>query len=543
MSVTRTRFAPSPTGSLHVGGARTALYCLLYARKSGGKFVLRIEDTDQARSTQSSAQGILRDLRWLGLNWDEGPEVGGEAGPYFQSERLELYAKFFERLLQTGHAYEAWESREELNLLRKTAEANKETFRYRERPLAAEDLARFQSEGRTPILRLRAPNRNITITDEVLGDVTIREEDLEDIVIRKADGFPTYHFAVVIDDHHMDTTVILRGQEHLMNTPKHLGLYEALQWSPPRFSHLPLIFSMQGSKMSKRDKAKKAREMARTVAKNEGLSGWDWLAAKTHLSPDELVRFMKKKNDEVSTAEAIATALGEDLPMIDVMDFRKAGILPEALVNYLALLGWSPGDDREIMTLQEMTQAFSLERINRTAARFDVDKLNWMNGEYIRSASLERLTAALDSFFEVADCPLKTVAPEQQQQLLALYQQRIQTLAELGQKTRFFFQAPTEWNAKAVRKHILKGDGTPRLAAAKQALTSLTDWTQAGLEDCIGTLAEEQGHGLGKYAQPLRIALAGTAVTPSIFETLALFSQDEVLNRIDALLEHLSAEA
>jgi len=541
-SPTRTRFAPSPTGSLHIGGVRTALYCLLWARRTQGQYLLRIEDTDRARSTDESARGVVHDLKWLGLDWDEGPEVGGNVGPYFQSKRLSLYNPYVDQLLETGKAYLAWEDRDELNAMRREAEAEKRTFRYRKKTYSEAELAAFQAEGRKPVVRLSAPGHDVTVHDEVLGEVTIVATELDDIIIRKADGFPTYHFAVVIDDHLMGVDLVLRGQEHLMNTHKHAGIYEALDWAPTSTGHLPLIFNPTGSKMSKRDKAKAARAAAREAAKAEShpKGDWGWLAQRTELPLDDLVRFMKKKNDGVSIANAIARVLDLELPMIDVSDFRKGGYLPEALVNYLALLGWSPGDDREIMTLEEMIEAFSIERITKTPARFDPDKLRWMNGEYIRLLPEARVLAHLNPWLDAEKPAIAQATPEQRQVLLAMHRQRIATFAEFADSARFYFVAPTTYNAKAAKKHLLKGGGVERLQQARAALEDVGRWETDSLERSLNTLCEQTGSKLGKYAQPLRIALSGAAVTPPIFDVLAFLGREEVLTRIDTCVAHFA---
>ncbi|MCO4747001.1 MAG: glutamate--tRNA ligase [Proteobacteria bacterium] len=536
----RTRFAPSPTGSLHVGGARTALYCLLHAHREGGKFILRIEDTDQARSTEESAVGIVADMKWLGLLWDEGPEAGGELGPYFQSRRLELYHKYIQQLLDENKAYYAWESREELNTMRTAAQAAKRDFVFRDPGYPDADVARYKEEGRTPIVRLRAPDHDQVVRDVVLGDVLMPAEKLEDVVICKADGFPTYHFAVVVDDHFMQISQVLRGQEHLMNTPKHLAIYAALGWEPPKYGHMPLIFSMDGSKMSKRDKAKVARAAARQATKERGEQGYQWLADAIGIEMSELTRFMKKKSDGVALAEAIAQEVGAALPLIDVSDFRKAGYLPEALNNFLALLGWSPGDDREIMTLAEMQELFTVERIGKTNARFDTTKLEWLSGETIRRASIDRLVEAHDDYLGHSDSPLAALSADQRRTLIALYQQRMKTFSDLDRQARFFVAAPTEYDAKAAKKHLLKGDGVANLASIREPLAAAT-WTPEGIDEAVKTFAESRELGIGKFAQPLRVAMTGSAVSPGIGDTLAFLDRDEVLARINACLAHFAA--
>lgn len=540
MTVVRTRFAPSPTGSLHVGGVRTALYCMLYAKKHGGSFVLRIEDTDQARSTTEAAVGLLRDLRWCGLDWDEGPGKDGEVGPYYQSERLHIYDRYVEQLLLEGTAYHAWESKSELEALREAAKARKENFAFRRRTYTDEQIASFEAEKRVPVVRIEAPKHDVVINDAILGDVSVAETDLEDIVIRKADGFPTYHFAVVIDDALMGITQILRGAEHLKNTHKHAGIALALGWRLPRVGHLPLIFNPAGQKMSKREKAQTAREAARKEHVTRKLADYAWLAELSGVPLDEIASFMKKENDRIATAEAIATVLRVELPLIEVMDFRKGGYIPEALINYMALLGWNPGDDREILSVDEMVAAFSLDRVNHTAARFDPEKLKWMNGEYLRrlhAANPERLAEVLDAWLEVVDSPIARLDRAQQMILLGMYRDRAATLVDVDRLARFFFERPAAYDEKAVKKWLLGNDGLAVLATCADALAACA-WDVAGIEVSLAAIADGN---VGHVAQPLRVAITGTAVSPPIYDTLAFLSRDEVLARIAACLAAVRA--
>ncbi|MCA9566792.1 MAG: glutamate--tRNA ligase [Myxococcales bacterium] len=546
MSRVRTRFAPSPTGSLHVGGARTALYCWLFARRHEGDFLLRIEDTDRARSTEEATRGILRDMRWLGLAWDEGPEVGGPCAPYFQSERLELYQEHVRALLESGHAYEAWESRDELDALRRVAEAAKENFRFRRRePYTATELQTFREEGRKPVVRLKAPPHAITVDDVVVGTMSQAADEIEDVVILKADGFPTYHFGVVVDDHTMAITHVLRGQEHLMNTPKHLAILEALGWDSPVHAHLPIIFNLSGSKMSKRDKAKAARDGLRDLQKAEGrpADDWAWFASRIDVDAVALHRFMKKKSDDVALATTIAAELGLDLPMIEVMDFRRGGYLAEALLNYLALLGWSAGDDRERYTLEELAEAFSLERVNKQPAKFDPVKLQAMNADWLRDLDRPRYLEALHQWFEVVDTPLARLSEDDLSTVIDLFQSRARTFVDLEKQSAFLRAAPTSWDEKDVAKHIRKGGGLEHLTQARAALADVGRWEADSIERAFQRLCEASGKGLGKYAQPVRIAIAGCAVTPSLWQTLAALDREDVLARIDRALEHLAAEA
>jgi glutamyl/glutaminyl-tRNA synthetase len=535
-SPVRTRFAPSPTGSLHVGGARTALYNLLFARQSGGVFVLRIEDTDQVRSTEEASQGIVRDMRWLGLHWDEGPgRDHPQYGPYHQSQRLELYHRYARQLMEMGRAYEAWETTDELDTERAEAQAAQEDYRYRRRPYTDEQLERFRDEGRKPVIRFASPSRSSTVTDDILGDVTIEEGDLDDFVIVKADGFPTYHFAVVVDDHLMDISHIMRGQEHLSNTHKHLALYEAFGWPPPRHGHLPTILSPDGDgKMSKRQKAKAARAAAKKQTQG---NGWAWLAERTLLPVEYVTDFIAGKTDNSSTAQRIADALHIVLPMIEVMDFRKAGYLPEAVLNYLALVGWSPGDDREILTLQEMIDSFSTARVNKTAGRFDPEKLTWMNSEYMQRLPDEVLLERLEQWLEVTDSPIRALDEQGRRYLLAMYRKRAKCFADIEKMGAFLFKAPTSYDPKQVSKH-LGTEGLARLAAARDALQAVSDWTPAALKAALEGAGE--GGGINKVAQPVRIALTGNGVGPEIDLSLAFLGKEEVLRRIVATLATIS---
>jgi glutamyl/glutaminyl-tRNA synthetase len=537
----RTRFAPSPTGSLHVGGVRTALYCWLWSKKHGSPFILRIEDTDQARSTDEATVGLLRDLRWVGLDWDEGPErPQAPYGPYLQSQRLALYDQYVEALLASGHAYEAWESGDELAAMRKAAEDAKQNFRFRKPDYSAADLARFKAEGRVPVVRLKSPGRAVTVQDRILGPVTAEADILDDLVIRKADGFPTYHFAVVIDDHLMHIELILRGQEHLMNTHKHELIYEALGWAPVPAGHLPTIANPTGGKMSKRDKAKVAREAAKAALKARGSDDLGWLSEASGCSVDELRGFVAKQHDRINTAEAVARALSVELPMIEVMDFRRAGVLPEALLNYLALLGWSPGDDREVLSLEELVQLFDIERVNKTAARFDPTKLQWMSGEYMKTLPVERLLQHMAEWLEVCPSPVAACDDAHRRLLLEMYRPRAATFGELDRMARFFFEAPTTWDAKQVQKQLLADGGAERLRLARSAFVD-APWTSEGLKEAVDRLCATTETPLGKWAQPLRVAVTGTGVSPDLYSTLVFLGREETVRRIDACLDHVGS--
>jgi glutamyl/glutaminyl-tRNA synthetase len=542
MSKTRCRFAPSPTGRLHVGGARTALFNYLFAKSTGGNFVLRIEDTDRQRSSLESERGICEDLRWLGLNWQEGPNEGGPGAPYRQSERLELYTRHMQELIDAGRAYYAYETGDELTAERKLAEAAKTSFRYRRRQYSAADLARFKEEGRVPVLRFATPaGQEVLIHDLILGEVRVGPDDLDDFIIGKGDGFPTYHFAVVVDDHHMQVSHVLRAQEHLMNTARHILLYQAFGWEMPEHGHMPVINSIGGGKMSKRDKAKAARTAAKAA-------GWDagTLAEKVGITPELAAAFLKKKNNDVEIAIPIAAELGVVLPEIDVEDFRASGFLPEALLNYLALLGWSNGDDREIWDQGELEQAFSVKRIGASAARFDPAKLLWMNGQYVRASSVERLVeASADYIVRNPEGLLAGLDPARLHLVISLFHERFQTFAELEQSASWVQSAPAVYGPeKSIKKHLLKGDGLERLSASEAIVAGIQDWTAAGIEAGLQAAADARYEGrVGKLAQPLRVALTGGPVSPGIGETLAILSQAECVARIQACSAHFAEQA
>ncbi len=488
----RVRFAPSPTGYLHIGGARTALFNWLFARRHGGRLVLRIEDTDRNRHIGDSLEKIFADLRWLGLEWDEGPEHGGEFGPYAQSERLKMYQQHLDALLESGSAYYALESPEQLAAMREQAKTEKGEFKYqRPDPLPTPEQGRQAREaGEHVTVRFKMPDRDIVVRDAVLGEVCIPRAELEDFVIQKSDGWPTYHFACVVDDELMGITHVLRGQEHLMNTPKHVAIQESLGFRTPVYAHLSIIFNPDGSKMSKRDKEK---------------------AAKKGIAP----------------------------PEIDVHDFRRNGYLPEALSNFISLLGWSPGEDREQMTLEETTALFSLDRVNPSNAKFDRDKLVAFNTDWAARLSPDRLLAALKDFATVANSPL-TADDDQTLAYLLRICKGFRTFRDIETKTNFLFikDEAIEFDPKAVKKALAKNDGAGfgMLERVLGALQSAEDWTATAMEGLVTRFCESEDVKLGAIAQPLRVAVTGTMVSPPIYDTLALLGRDRTINRIKRTL-------
>lgn len=323
-----------------------------------------------------------------------------------------------------------------------------------------------------------------------------------------------------------------------MNTHKHLLLYEAFGWTPPQHGHLPLIFNPTGTKMSKRDKARVARETARALAKSSGKDGkdWSWLATETRVDPVELAGFMDKKSDGVATAEAIARVTGAELPRIEVQDYRVGGYVPEAIVNYLCLLGWSPGDDREVLTFDEMVAAFTVDRVQKTPARFDYDKLLWFNAEYIKSLPEDQLLLRLRQWLEVVDSPIRALTEAQQRHLLRMYRPRARTFVDLQRLAGFLFRRPAQWDVKQVDKHVAKDGGWDRLAALRAALAGQSALTTTSVQDALQGLCDASSLPIGKFAQPARVAVSGDGVSPELADTLAFLGRDEVLARFDAFL-------
>ncbi len=489
----RVRFAPSPTGYLHIGGARTALFNWLLARRfSGGKFVLRIEDTDRNRHVEDSVDKILEDLRWLGLQWDEGPEVGGDYGPYYQSERLETYRKYVQALVDKGDAYYTFDTPEELERMREEARRAKTNFRYPrpERFATAEEVEAARSEGRPGVVRFKMPGEAITVNDEILGEVTLEADELEDFVIQKGDGWPTYHMACVVDDALMKITHVLRGQEHLMNTPKHIAIQRALGFTTPKYAHLPIIFNMSGSKMSKRDKEK-------------------------------------------------AEKRGELPPEIDVFDFRVGGYLPEALRNFISLLGWSTGDNEEQLTLEETVNRFAVSDIGRSNAKFDRDKLLSFNRDWSGRVSEERLLESFKDYLAVNGSGMRRLDDALLGRVLRLCE-GFRTFRDVVNKVGFAFAGDEEivFDAKAVKKVLFKNEGAgfAILAQLAESLVAVGDWEAGRLEECLACVCDREKVKLGAVAQPLRVALSGTAVSPAIYDTLELVGREGTLRRIKRAL-------
>ncbi|TBR12306.1 MAG: glutamate--tRNA ligase [Lysobacter sp.] len=464
----RTRFAPSPTGYLHIGGARTALYCWLEARRNGGEFILRIEDTDQERSTQGAIDAILDAMAWLGLDYDEGP--------VYQTQRIDRYRQVAEQLVAAGKAYYAYETREELDAMREAAMASSEKPRYNG---AYRDANAGFRDDPNRVIRFRNPQGGVVAwEDKVKGRIEISNDELDDLVIFRSDGYPTYNFAVVVDDIDMRITDVVRGDDHVNNTPRQINIYHALNAPVPHFAHLPMILDEQGAKLSKRTGA------------------------------------------------------------ADVMQYREIGYLPHALLNYLVRLGWSHGD-QEIFSIEEMTRLFDFKDVNAKASRLDPAKLGWLNQQYLKSDDPEAVAKHLQWHLERQGYDLAS-GPKAVDLVIAL-RDRVQTLAEMAERAAVWFEPLTTYDDAAVAKHLTAAARRP-LGEARARLGELMTWTLESVSMVLHDIATACELGMGKVAQPLRVAITGTQVSPDIAQTVYLAGRDEALLRIDAAIAMLPAE-
>lgn len=486
MSEVRVRFAPSPTGYLHIGGARTALFNWLFAHKMGGKLILRIEDTDTERLKEDSVSQILTSLKWLGINWDEGPEVGGDCGPYYQSERLDIYKKYAEQLLAEGKAYYCFCTPADLEAQREKQRAAKQPFRYARtcRDLSKEEVEKRLAAGESYSVRVKIPlEGTITVHDLIHGDVTFNMDQFDDFVIVKSNGMPTYNFAVVVDDHLMGMTHVLRAEEHLSNTPKQLLIYEALGWEPPKFGHMPMILAPDRSKLSKRHGA------------------------------------------------------------TSVEEFRSQGYLAEAIVNYLTLLGWGPGDERELFTLNETVDLFELEQMSKKAAIYDTKKLTWMNGQYLSELPLEKILPEAKAFFIKDGLVTEdwfTAHEEYFAKLVDVVRVRVKTLQEVADASTYFFKDITEYDAKGVAKHF-KPESVAILEQCIAAIEADDVYDLATTEAAYNKIAADNDLSLGKVIHPTRLALTGRTVSPGMFDVMVLLGKEKTLNRLHKAVEYIKS--
>ncbi|MEZ5500665.1 MAG: glutamate--tRNA ligase [Steroidobacteraceae bacterium] len=456
-----TRFAPSPTGMLHIGGVRTALFSWLYARHCGGEFILRVEDTDRERSTDEAVRVILDGMRWLGLDHDKGP--------YFQSQRFDRYREVIAGMLRDGHAYHCYCTREELDQLRAQQQALKQKPRY-------DGRCRDRTEPRPgvdPVVRFRNPLEGSTVVDDLVhGPVNFDNNELDDLIIARSDGTPTYNFCVVVDDLDMNVTHVIRGDDHLNNTPRQLNMLRALGATPPAYAHVPMILGPDGAKLSKRHGA------------------------------------------------------------VSVLQYEEQGYLPEALLNYLVRLGWSHGD-QEVFTMSELIDAFDIAAVNKSAAAFNPEKLQWLNQQHIMRAGSERLGAAL--ILQLARIGVSVTDRDYAAAVADAQRERAKTLVDMADASRFFFVEQVDYDPKALAKHVDQS-GREVLAGLLGRFRALASWSKASIHDCLAALAAERGAGLGKIAQPLRVALAGVAVSPPIDVTVELLGRERTVARIEALL-------
>ncbi|HEY0876125.1 MAG TPA: glutamate--tRNA ligase [Vicinamibacterales bacterium] len=481
----RVRFAPSPTGYLHVGGARTALFNWLYARRFGGAFVLRIEDTDAERSSWEMVSGIVDGLRWLGLDWDEGPDVGGPHGPYFQSERLDKYRAAAAKLVETGAAYYCYCKAETLQQKRQAAEASGGGWIYDRTclSLSAEEIARREADGTPRAVRFKVPEGTTAFDDLVHGRIEFPNAAIEDFVILRSDAQPTYHLSVVVDDIDMAITQVVRGDDHISNTPKQILLYDALGSPTPQFAHVPLILGPDKKRLSKRHGA------------------------------------------------------------TSVMEYQRLGYLPEAMVNFLALLGWSPGGDQELFTRDELIARFTLEGISGGNAVFNPEKLDWVNQQHIARLSTEELAARLQPWLEAAGVWSAEFATTKRQWFLAvveLFKPRIKRLDQFVHEAMPLLSATIEYDAAAARKH-LKPEIAEPLEALREAFARLDSFTAEPLETTLRSLAESRGLKPASLIHATRVAVTGRAVSPGLFETLELAGRDAVLQRMETALTKVSS--
>jgi glutamyl/glutaminyl-tRNA synthetase len=541
-----TRFAPSPTGYLHVGGARTALFNWLWARRTGGTFILRIEDTDQKRNTPTAAQQVMDDLKWLGIQWDEGPEVGGPNGPYLQSQRKDIYDKYIKKLLDEKKGYYCFETPEELDAMRKKAEGRKGNLDYvrPERFPDENDVKNATEQGKPITVRFAVPQaEQIVVQDVVRGVITFAADEIGDFIILKSDGFPTYNFACVVDDYLMKVTHVIRGQEHLNNTPGQQVLWQALfpDAPLPKYAHMSVTISETGGKLSKRERPKVLQVY---VADNLTVEDQNQLAVVGGITLDDVQSFLAGQNIlDMPVIDKMAEFLKVPLPEINIVDFFKSGYLPETMVNFMALLGWNPGDDREIMSLEELTKAFDLSRLTKSNSLFDRQKLLAFNTEHIRMVSAEKLLRHFKSYLKAVESPMASADDELLSTIIKLCE-GARTLAQIEQKSEFLFMDndKIKYDDKAVKKVLLKGDGLSILAIVRQKLDGMDELTEQGIEDMLRGLAEEKQVGLGKVAQPLRVAICGTTISLPIFDSVRMLGKENTLKRIDNTLKKFQTQ-
>jgi len=479
----RVRFAPSPTGYLHVGGLRTALYNYLFAKRNNGTFVLRIEDTDRNRFVEGAVENLIRALRWAGLDFDEGPETGRDFGPYMQSQRLEIYKKYAGELIEKGKAYYCFCTPERLKELKDEQEKQKLPQAKYDKlclHLSKEEVENKLASGITKVVRLNVEeNHTIKFDDIVREHIEFESNNVDDQVLIKSDGYPTYHLANVVDDHLMKITHVIRGEEWLSSTPKHVLLYDAFGWERPIFAHLPLLLNPDRSKLSKRQ--------------------------------------------------------GD----VAVEDYRDKGFLNEALINFVALLGWNAGDDKEFYYMDDLISSFSLERVNKAGAVFDLQKLNWLNAEHLRKKSSSELLADLRIEIQKSKFKSQNFSDDYLSQIIDAMKERVSFIKEFIDTCTYFYEAPTEYEQKSIEKNW-KPETPEHLNKLKEEFSSVYNPTKQDFENAISKVSEELNVGKGKLIHPLRLAVSGQSTGPGMFDLLFILGKDEVVKRIEAAIKGIT---
>ena len=504
MSETRVRFAPSPTGPLHIGGVRTALYNYLFARKNKGKMILRIEDTDQTRFVEGAEDYIKESLKWCGIEFDEGVDDKGEFGPYKQSERKELYVKYAQDLIDSGWAYYAFDSSDDLNALRDKAEQEKQVFTYNTETrktlrnsltLSADDTKQLIDSGEAFVIRFKMPeDTEVTFTDAIRGDVTVNTSRLDDKILFKSDGMPTYHLANIVDDHLMEISHVIRGEEWLPSAPLHILLYRSFNWSEPVFAHLPIILKPVGKgKLSKRDGDKMGFPVFPT----------DWKDPKS----------------------------GETFS-----GYKESGYFPDAFINMLALLGWNPGTEQEIFSIDELIEAFSLDRVGKSGAKFDPDKTNWFNQQYMKAQSDSDLLNAFIPMLK--EKGIEKIDSKMAEEVISLVKERCVFIKDIWDQSYFFFQTPGDYNPKVVKKRWK--ENTPKyMADIKAILEQAPNWEAVAMHDFVGEYIQQNELGFGAIMNALRLVIVGDGKGPDLFKIIELIGKEETLKRFDLALEKI----
>jgi len=497
----RVRFAPSPTGPLHIGGVRTALYNYLFAKQSGGTFILRIEDTDQTRFVEGAEEYIIEAFQWLGIKFDEGVHIGGKYGPYKQSERKEIYKQYADQLIQSGWAYYAFDTPEELDIQRKMYESQKQTFQYdvqtrgklaNSLTMSEDAVKKMLTNGTPYVVRFKFPeNEEILIHDLIRGEVKINSSTLDDKVLFKSDGMPTYHLANIVDDHLMEISHVIRGEEWLPSAPLHVMLYKAFGWTAPQFAHLPLLLKPDGNgKLSKRD--------------------GDRLGF-----PVFPLQWTDPKNNEVSSG------------------YRESGYLPEAVINMLVLLGWNPGTEQEMMTMDELVALFSLDKISKSGAKFNLEKAKWFNHQYIQLKSNDELA-------RIFSCELIerniSVSYSKVLKVVEIVKERVHFTNEFWSQSDYFFQAPTEYDPQVIKKRW-KEDTPTHLKAIANIIKSIEPFDKMVAHDLVMSYIQTNELNTGQIMNSFRLTLVGAAKGPDLFEIIDFLGVEEVLARIFKAIE------